>query len=162
MTMINWDNVDESCVNGLLEPGDYLVKIATIENKTTRAGDQMWRLRLDVQDEENKNLSVWDNLVFVEKALPRIKMLFSRIGIDLSGNQEVYPSQLIGQFIVAEISIEEYRLSTGEARKKNVVTFAGYKRIDADKKHPCSDSNNTGITNKQNPQKQTNIDEPPF
>lgn len=130
--IINWDNIDKNEVEQslLLAPGDYLMEVESIENKKTKTGCDMWSMKLRPVDEKHKKRCVWDNLVFTQKALPRVKMFFSRAGIELKGEVDLYPSMIIGKKIVAEVEIEEYSTSSGQAKKRNIIPFAGYKSLD--------------------------------
>ena len=62
-----------------------------------------------------------------KKALPRIKLISSRCGIDVGEDREISPADFLGKEIDVEIKIRR-RIFNGETRYENFVPFAGYQK----------------------------------
>jgi len=113
---INFDEVETG--GGGFAPipdGNYLVKIESIHSgRQTRAGDEMWGLELVVTDGDYQGRKIFDNLVFSQKALWRVKMTCSRFGVPLTGEVEIADiiPRLQGRKAWADVFSEEYNGKT--------------------------------------------------
>ncbi len=115
-----------------IPPGSYRCEIAQVEESTTQFGDEMWRLRLVVQGKEYAGRCIFDNLVFSEAAMSRVKLFCSRLGLDVSGEIGLKPAMIEGRTCVVSVEIEEYEDREGKTKKRNVVPYAGYYDSDTD------------------------------
>ena len=130
MPKIDFANVDDVQDFSPLPDGEYLCRLAEIEEASTHAGDEMWKLKFEVADGEYAGRYIFDNMVFSEAALKRVKLICSRLGIDVSGEVELTPSMLEGATCIIRTEIEEYEDNEGRTKRRNVVPFAGYERAD--------------------------------
>lgn len=109
---INFDEVDSG--SGGFQPipdGNYLVRIESIHSgRQTSKGDEMWGLELVVTDGDYQGRKIFDNLVFSEKALWRVKMVCSRFGVPLTGEVEIADiiPLLQGRQAWADVFTDEY------------------------------------------------------
>ena len=113
-----------------LPKGKYHCRIADVEElKPTKNGDPMWRIRLLVVGGKHDGRAIYDNLVFSEAALPRLKHVCSSLGLDVSGKAEVTPDLLEGREVVVNVTLRRYEDAGGQVRRANCVPFAGYEPL---------------------------------
>lgn len=120
---VNFDGVDDSGDQNypVIRAGVYRFQVVDGDEVSTKKGDPMWKLRLEVDLGEHLGHVVWDNLVGRGPGLSRVKMLYKQLGLPCEGDQELAVSDVVGLSVWAEIDIDEY-----EGKRRNVVTFAGY------------------------------------
>jgi hypothetical protein len=128
MVKINWNKIEDA-KGGLLPQGSYIFMVGNVEERHTKAGDDMWNLRLDCQTKDLEGKSVYDNLVFTEKALPRVKLACKAFGIDVSGEMDLTPAMLISHKAMVDVEVEDYETTAGGMKKRNIVPYAGYHSI---------------------------------
>ena len=117
--LINFNEVsDEEVTFELLPEGNYTLKVEKCEEKMSSKGNPYWAITY-VDKEGNK---VFDNLSFTEKTLNRVKKCFKVLGLDVEGSFDYEPSDVIGCYMNADVSIEEYDYN-GTTRKKNVINL---------------------------------------
>ncbi len=86
----------------------------------------MWGLKFQVSDGEYAGRYIFDNLVFSTGAMKRVKLICSRLGIDVSGKVKLTPELLLGKRVMLTVAIEEYVSEEKGPGKRNSVPFAGY------------------------------------
>jgi hypothetical protein len=128
MPKVDFANVDDVQDFSPLPDGKYLCMLADLEEGSTRHGDEMWRLKFQVAEGEYKGRYVFDNLVFSDSAMKRVKLVCSRLGIDVSGEVDLTPDMLLGKMAVLTLEQEEYEDNEGRVKRRNTVPFAGYAR----------------------------------
>lgn len=107
--------------------GKYLCKIADVKEETTKNGNDVWKITLEVSEGEFKGRKIFDNLIFTEKAFGRVKKLYSAIGgYDLAQARNCETSDILDQVVLVETCIDSYKDNNGNDRQTNKVTFAGY------------------------------------
>jgi len=131
MPKIDFSRIDDVQDFSPIPDGKYPCKLVEIEEASTGAGDEMWKLRFQVTDGPHAGRKVFDNIVFSEAAMKRAKLICSRLGLDVSGELELTPDKLQGRSCVLTLATEEYEDSEGRTKKRNVVPFAGYERLEA-------------------------------
>ena len=140
MPKIDFSNIDDVQDFTPLPDGEYLCRLAEIEEASTYNGDEMWKLKFEVINGEYTGRYIFDNMVFSEAALKRVKLICSRLGIDVSGEVDLTPSMLEGATCFITTEIEEYEDNEGKIKPRNVVPFAGYERADAVSSESAGDS----------------------
>ena len=129
MPEVDFDQYDEASNFAPLPEGDYNVELDKIEEKSTGSGDEMWSLRFVVMDEPHKGRYIFDNMVFTQAAMGRVKLICSRLGINTSGTVNLTTDHLKGKRCrLVGVTIGEYEDYEGNMRKKNEVPFAGYEK----------------------------------
>lgn len=128
MPKIDFSKIDDVQDFSPLPDGKYLCKLAGIEEASTQYGDEMWKLRFEVIKGEHTGRFIFDNLVFSEAAMKRVKLICSRLGLDVSSEIEITPELLEGRKCYVSVLTEEYEDNEGNNKKRNVVPFAGYER----------------------------------
>lgn len=127
--------IDFSKVNDVqdftpLPAGRYLARLVGIEEASTQHGDEMWKLRFEVVDGPHAGRFIFDNLVFSDAAMKRVKLICSRLGLDVSKELELSPETLKGRTARLTVEVEPYEDQEGRSKQRNVVPFAGYERAE--------------------------------
>lgn len=130
MPKIDFSQIDDVQDFQPLPDDDYLCRLSEIEEASTTQGDEMWKLRFEVIQGEHKGRYIFDNLVFSEAALKRVKLICSRLGLDVSGELDLTPGMIEGHTCYVTTEIEEYEDNEGRIKRRNVVPFAGYERAE--------------------------------
>ena len=130
MPKIDFSRIDDVQDFQPLPDDDYLCRLSEIEEASTTQGDEMWKLRFEVLQGEYKGRRIFDNLVFSEAAMKRVKLICSRLGLDVSGELDLTPGMIEGRTCYVTTEIEEYEDSEGRIKRRNVVPFAGYERAE--------------------------------
>lgn len=129
---IDFSNIDEVQDFSPIPNGRYLCEIIGIEETSTRNGDAMWKIQLEVSSGEYEGRCLFDNLVFSEKCLGRVKLFWASIGLDVSGEVDVTPDLAECRTCNVEVGTEEYKDAVGVLKRSNFVPFAGYLRAGAE------------------------------
>lgn len=108
MKTIDWNNVPDSQFEVLPE-GDYVGKIIECTETTSKAGDEMWKVRLQVKGTKS---SVFTNLVFMEKMLFNIKKLYEAIFGKDNMPPQIDSQQLMNKIVGFNIKHSEYKGQT--------------------------------------------------
>lgn len=132
MPRINFADVPEAGEYSPVPEGRYLCSVVDIDEDTTRDNDEMWSLKFRVEFGDHKGRHFYDNMVFSQKAMSRVKLICSRMGIDVSGDVDLQPNMIIGREVLVDVEIEEYRDKNNQVKERNTVPFAGYHRADGD------------------------------
>jgi len=143
---INFDAIPDADSYEPLPDGDYVCYLDTIEEATTKNGNDMWKLTWVIEDGEHAGRKIFDNMVFSERAMRRIKLICSRLGLDTTGTVNLTPDMLAMKRAVVSVMTEEYVNAEGQTRQRNAVPFEGYERIGAnDEADPGSDDDDDDI-----------------
>lgn len=108
MKTIDWNNVPDSQFEVLPE-GEYVGKIIECTETTSRAGDEMWKVRIQVKGTKS---SIFTNLVFMEKMLFNIKHLYEAIFGKDNMPAQIDSQQLIGKIVGFNTKHSEYNGQT--------------------------------------------------
>ena len=133
MPKVNMHAVEDAQDFTPIPDGEYLAQLVEVdENKTTRDGDPMWSVRWQVLEGEHAGRYVFDNLVFSAKALKRVKLVFSRLGLDVAKDQEVdwTPDMIIGKQARITVVTEEYEDQSGQKKKRSSIPYAGFEAVE--------------------------------
>ena len=110
---------------GLLPDGWYKAAVRAVEPKQASSGRDYWRLEFEIVAGDYSGTHVFDNLFFSEKALPRLKLALSALGLPHEGAVDVAPEDLVGRHALIEVTSKEGT----DQKVRNVVTFDGYRAI---------------------------------
>lgn len=103
----------------------YLCKLTEVEEKTTDHGDEMWKFKFEIQNGKYKGRYLFDQLVFSEAALKRVKLVCSRFGLDVTGEVDLVPEMVKGKLIYV-LAEDDFYEKDGKRIPTNKVGFAGY------------------------------------
>jgi len=128
MPRMDVSQIDEASDYSPIPEGQYACECDEVNEKETRNGDEMWSIKWTVISGEYEGKSFFDNLVFTEAALPRVKMVAKRVAqLDVdSGPIDFMPEHLLGKRAMIEVEINEYTDDNGKLKRNNKPTFAGY------------------------------------
>jgi len=120
--------------------GKYLCRLVGLEEASTQNGDEMWKLRFEIIKGAHAGRLVFDNLVFSEAALKRVKLICSRLGLDVSKELDLTPELLKGRVAILTVDTEPYEDTEGRKKQRNTVPFAGYERASESDTPPADTS----------------------
>lgn len=113
--------------------GTYDCRIAEVREGLARDGSVRWSLRLEVlRGEYAGRTAGWDALTWSERGIPRVKRTLGAFGMDVSGEIDLEPGDLVG--LGARISFEAEERedpATGRRILRLRVPYAGYSVIDS-------------------------------
>lgn len=103
-----------------------------VEKKTTN-DDEMWRLKWKVLSGKYEGRTFFDNMVFSEAAMKRVKLICSRLGLDVSGKISLTTDMVEGAKALVSVEVEDYDAEDDDGnpvtKQRNTVPFAGYERL---------------------------------
>jgi hypothetical protein len=137
MPVINFAALDDSYEP--VPPGQYVAEVTGVEQTQTRSGVEMWRLELTILDGTHEGRRIFDNLVFSERGVRRVKLVADRLGIDVSGEMSLEREDLRDRTCLLDVQIEDYESRDGILRQRNAVPYAGYSRAPETTKRGASD-----------------------
>lgn len=138
MPKIDFSHVDDVQDFSPLPAGKYLSRLVGIEQSSTQHGDEMWKLRFEVIRGPHAGRYLFDNLVFSDAALKRVKLICSRLGLDVSQEMDLTPELIRGRAVTLTVEVEPYEDAEGRTKQRNVVPFAGYEKADEPGVAPAS------------------------
>lgn len=104
MKTIDWNNVPDSQFEVLPE-GEYVGKIIECTETASKAGDEMWKLKIQVKG--GKNL-IFTNLVFMETMLFNVKHLYEAIFGEDNMPSQIDSQQLVNKIVGFNTKHQEY------------------------------------------------------
>lgn len=131
MPRVDWDAVDESQPSKILPAGTYKCEVDYVTKKETRSNDEYWSLKLKVIEGPYAGKGFYDAIFWSEKALPRAKFIFSRLGVETKGVDTPGPESLIARKAMITVIEDEYTDKDGNKKPKNSVPWDGYERIES-------------------------------
>ena len=139
MPKINFDDVPDAEDYTPVPKGRYLCRVAEVHEDVTQSGDEMWHLWLEIAQGDHAGRFLFDNMVFSEKALKRVKLICSRLGLDVSGEIDLVPEMITDHMCWVIADVEEYEDAAGQLKRRNFVPFAGYERYTESEKSQNDD-----------------------
>ena len=131
MPKVDFSTIDDVQDFTPIPAGKYLCKLIGIEEARTQYDDEMWKLRFQVIDGDHVGRFVFDNLVFSEAAIKRVKLICARLGLDVTGETDLTPAMIKDRTCWLTVQTEEYEDDEGREKSRNVVPFAGYERVES-------------------------------
>ena len=107
---------DEPTTYELIPEGLTLLKVVECEQTETSKGNEMWKFIYQDREEHK----IYDNLVFTDKTLNRVKKTFSNLGLDVSGSFDYQPDDVVGLYMNAYVLIEDYEYN-GKKGQRNTI-----------------------------------------
>ena len=127
MPQLNFGEIDDAEDFTPVPIDRYLCRLSEIVERSTKNGDELWSLKWEIITGKYQGRFIFDNLVFSETALKRVKLVCSRLGLDVSGEINLTPDLLTGRQAYLNIEIEQYESEKdGKTKSRNTVPFAGY------------------------------------
>jgi|SRR5690349_11645197 len=112
--------------------GVYDCRIAEVREGLARDGSVRWSFRLEVlRGEYAGRTGGWDALTWSERGIPRVKRTLEVLGMDVRGEVDLEPNDLIGLAARVTFQAEEREdPMTGKRTLRLRVPYAGYARLD--------------------------------
>ena len=108
--------------------GTYVCRVADVREGLSRDGSIRWSLRLEVAEGEYAGRTAgWDGLTWSDRGIHRVKRVLQVLGLDVSGELELQPSDLLGLKVKAVFEAEEREDDkTGVRTLRLRVPYLGY------------------------------------
>jgi hypothetical protein len=112
--------------------GEHHCRVAEVREGSARDGSVRWSFRLEVLDGEwAGRTAAWDSLTWSERGVYRVKKVLEALGLDVRGELEIEPQDLVNlQARVRIVPEEREDPVTGRRQVRNRVPYLGYVRID--------------------------------
>lgn len=112
--------------------GVYDCRIAEVREGLARDGSIRWSFRLEVlRGEYAGRTGGWDALTWSERGIPRVKRTLEVFGMDVRGEIDLEPADLVGLGARVTFQSEEREDSmTGKRTLRLRVPYAGYARLE--------------------------------
>lgn len=130
MPKVDWDSVPDNKDFSPLPDGQYCCVLNDIGAGVTRNNDEMWKLKFKVTEGKHSGRLIFDNMIFSEKAMPRVKLIASRLGFKAVGESELTPELIMGSKVMITVFTEDYIDNNDVKKKRNVVPYNGYDKCD--------------------------------
>ena len=126
MTQFDGTTTDDTKTGGfhLLDPGNYIMKIESIQVRKTKNEDEMWAIKFMHSNGQNW---VYDNVVWSEKAKGRVKQFLKCADMYKDGPQEYTPNLFIGKMLIVKVAVEKITYGKYKGRDGNCIPFDGYR-----------------------------------
>jgi hypothetical protein len=112
--------------------GVYDCRIAEVREGLARDGSVRWSFRLEVlRGEYAGRTGGWDALTWSERGIPRVKRTLAIFGMDVSGEIDLEPNDLIG--LAARVTFQSEEREDALSGKRTLrlrVPYAGYARLE--------------------------------
>ena len=127
---LDLDNAEQISDFVSVPAGTYVCEIEEVRERHTRAGDDLWALRLVVAEGEFVGRhAAWDNLVFSSRGLNRVKPVLKALGLPADGKVELTPEQLKGRKVLVDVRPAEYHSPEGVMTRRNEIPYDGYRPL---------------------------------
>jgi hypothetical protein len=114
--------------------GEHNCRIAEVREGRARDGSVRWSFRLEVLDGEwVGRTAAWDSITWSERGVFRVKKVFEALGIDVRGELEIDPADLVD--LRARIKVEPEEREdplTGRRQVRMRVPYLGYAPFEQD------------------------------
>ena len=104
--LYNPDDLEES-TGGAVEAGEYFFKVESCDGHESQAGNSGMKLKLTVRVEDDRDISVYDYLMFTKKALWKMRDFCNSVGIDFYGQNDLEPKDYLGMVGRANFELGE-------------------------------------------------------
>jgi hypothetical protein len=129
MPKVDFSTVEDAKSFTPVPAGSYAVDVDSIEGTYTSGGDEMWKMRLKVLDGPHAGRFLFDNLVFSQRAMKRVKLICSKLGLETSGEVDLTPRMLRGKTCRVTVEVEDFVDDEGREKQRNNIPYAGYEAI---------------------------------
>jgi hypothetical protein len=129
----DFSSVDDVETYVFVPEGEHDCRIADVREGTSRDGSVRWSFRLEVLGGPYAGrTAAWDSLTWSERGVYRVKKVLEALGLDVKGELEIDPNDLIDlQARVRVIPEEREDPVTGRRQVRMRVPYLGYAPIGA-------------------------------
>lgn len=130
---LDFENTDQISDFITVPAGTYLCRIVEVRERQSRAGNTMWGIRLVVTEGEfTGRMAAWDNLVFSNRGLIRVKSILAALGLPSDGKVDLSPEDLMHKQAFVEVRPAEYHSPEGVMTRRNEIPYDGYRKLASD------------------------------
>ncbi len=124
----DFSSVDDVETYVFVPEGEHDCRIADVREGTSRDGSVRWSFRLEVLGGPYAGrTAAWDSLTWSERGVYRVKKVLEALGLDVKGELEIDPNDLIDlQARVRVIPEEREDPVTGRRQVRMRVPYLGY------------------------------------
>ena len=124
----DFSSVDDVETYVFVPEGEHDCRIADVREGTSRDGSVRWSFRLEVLGGEYAGrTAAWDSLTWSERGVYRVKKVLEALGLDVKGELEIEPNDLMNlQARVRVIPEEREDPVTGRRQVRMRVPYLGY------------------------------------
>src|SRR5262245_28031180 len=124
----DFSSVDDVESYVFVPEGEHDCRIADVREGTSRDGSARWSLRLEVLNGEwAGRTAAWDSLTWSERGVYRVKKVLEALGLDVRGELEIEPQDLLNlQARVRVVPEEREDPGTGRGQVRMRVPYLGY------------------------------------
>lgn len=121
--------------------GVHNCRIAEVRDGRARDGSVRWSFRLEVLDGDYAGrTAAWDSVTWSERGVYRVKKLFGALGLDVRGELEIEPKDLVDLQVRVKVEPEEREdPMTGRKQVRMRVPYLGYAPIERAEKPAADD-----------------------
>ena len=102
--------------------GEYKMRVVECVEKKSKAGNDMFKLTLEIIDGEFTGRKVWDNLVIMPSTMWRVKHACEELGLPIEGMVDLVDSMFVG----CEAMVKVYTEAQDGFDDQNRVSPRGY------------------------------------
>jgi hypothetical protein len=112
--------------------GTHHVRVAEVRDGRSRDGSSRWTFRLEVIDGDYAGrTAAWDSLTWSERGIFRVKKVLEALGLDVRGELEIDPKDLVNLQARVQVAPEEREDPvTGRRQVRMRVPYLGYERVE--------------------------------
>lgn len=112
--------------------GTHNVRVAEVREGRARDGSVRWSFRLEVLDGDHAGrTAAWDSLTWSERGIFRVKKVLDAFGIDVRGELEIDPGDLVNLQARVQVQPEEREDPlTGRRQMRMRVPYLGYAPVE--------------------------------
>ena len=124
----DFSSVDDIDSYVFVPEGEHACRVADVREGTSRDGSVRWSFRLEVLDGEwAGRTAAWDSLTWSERGVYRVKKVLEALGLDVRGELEIQPQDLLNlQARVRVVPEEREDPVTGRRQVRMRVPYLGY------------------------------------
>ncbi|MDP6929581.1 MAG: hypothetical protein QF412_07765 [Planctomycetota bacterium] len=138
---LDFDAVGEETDYVTVPAGTYLCRVEEVRQRSTKAGDDLWALRLLVDEGEFQGRhAAWDNLIFSTRGRARVRRVFAALGLPTQGKVRIEPDELAGRRAFVEVRPVAYEDGHGQTIRRNEVPYEGYRALAETGEAPAEDA----------------------
>jgi hypothetical protein len=121
--------------------GLHLCRVADVREGRSRDGSVRWSFRLEVVEGDYAGrTAAWDSITWSERGVFRVKKILEAFGLDVRGELEVEPSDLINLQARVKVEPEEREDPvTGKRQVRMRVPYLGYLPLEREAKPAAED-----------------------
>jgi hypothetical protein len=129
----DFSSVDDVETYVFVPEGEHDCRIADVREGTSRDGSVRWSFRLEVLGGQYAGrTAAWDSLTWSERGVYRVKKVLEALGLDVKGELEIEPADLMNlQARVRVIPEEREDPVTGRRQVRMRVPYLGYAPLGA-------------------------------